>query len=239
MFLFVSTLYAEPVPHFTILTEEWEPYNFQDKDTVKGISTDMLVLMLKKLGSTQGRDDINIFPWVRAYKIALKEPNTILFTTARTDEREKLFKWVGPIFEIEFNVYALKSRHIKINSFDDLRKYKIGTLRGDVTEDLLIKKAGCKISDLIPVASNIQNTKKLSVGRIDCILQSKDTLMVTCQKARINPELIEKIVMLDKKYMYYAFSNGTSDSVITLFQKEFDDLKKEGKLSEIFHNYHK
>ena len=239
MFFPVSTIYADIIPQFTIVTEDWEPYNFQKNGVVKGISVDMLVLMLKRAGSTQGRNDINICPWARAYKYIQEEPNTILFTTTRTRKREKMFKWVGPIIETEFLIYALKTRSIKINSFEDLRKYKIGTLRGDVTEDLLIKNAGMKISDFDPVATNIQNIKKLSLGRIDLIVHSKETTITTCRDAGLNPDEFESVFTLDRKSLYYAFHKETPDSVITIFQTAFDEIKKEGKLSEILRKYGK
>lgn len=239
LFFPLSIIGAETVQQFTIVTEDWEPYNFKENGVVKGISTDVLVLMLERIGSTQGRNDIKILPWARAYKTIQIQPDTLLFTTTRTKKREKMFKWVGPIFEIEFNIYALKRRNIKINSFEDLRNYKIGTLRGDVTEDLLIKKANLKISDFERVSSNIQNTRKLQAGRIDLVAHSKDTTTFTCRKARIDPDELEPVFTLDKKGMYYAFHKETLDSMITILQTAFDDLKKQGKLLEIFHKYGK
>ncbi|MBA4367457.1 MAG: hypothetical protein C0403_07440 [Desulfobacterium sp.] len=122
---------------------------------------------------------------------------------------------------------------------EDARKYKIGTLRGDVVEELLIKKAGMKLSDFDQVARNIQNTQKLSVGRIDLAAQSKDTTINTCTEAGLNPDDFEPVFSLDKQSMYYAFHKETSDAIIAAFQKAFDDLKKEGKVSEIFRNYGK
>lgn len=233
----LSASHADTVPKFMIMTEEWKPYNFQEKGTIKGISVDMLVLMLERTGSAQGRDDIQIYPWARAYKISREKPGTLLFTTARTAEREKIFKWVGPIFEIEFNIYALKSRHIRINSFEDLRKYKIGTLRADAMEELLINKTGMKVSDFDQGASNLINMKKLLAGRTDLIAQSKDTTIHTCKEAGLNPDEFEPVFILEKSSMYYAFHKETPDSVIIMFQTVFDEIKSEGKLAEIFKKY--
>lgn len=237
--LCVSIVDAANVPQFLIMTEEWEPYNFRKDGVVRGISADMLVLMLEKVGSTQGRSDIKIFPWIRAYKYIQKKPGTILFTTTRTKEREKRFKWVGPIIEIEFSIHALKSRNIKINSPEDLKKYKIGTLRGDVTEDLLIKKAGMKRSEFSQVSANISNTKKLLSNRVDLIAQNKDTLRAICKQIGTNPDKFEAVFTLDKKAMYYAFHKDTPDSVIKMFQTAFDEIKKKGKLDEILRQYGK
>jgi polar amino acid transport system substrate-binding protein len=235
----VSNCYCETLPQFNILTENWEPYNYQKDDTVIGISTDILVLILEKIGSTQGRKDIYVYPWARAYKTAQIEKNAILYTTARTEEREKMFKWVGPIFTIEFNFYALKKRHIRINSFKDLRNYKIGVLRGDVTEELLIKKTGMKVRDFEEVTSNEQNMMKLMNERIDLVPQSNDTTVWASRAEGFNPDKFESVFMLDKKGMYYAFSKNTPDWVIIKFQKAYNDIKKDGKVSEIFHKYGK
>jgi len=237
MFFYIPAIYAGTVPQFTIMTEEWEPYNFQEDGVVKGISSDLLVLILERIGSSQGRKDIQVLPWARGYRDIQNIPDTLLFSTARTKERENMFKWVGPIFEIDFFIYALRSRNIKISSFEDLRKYKIGTLRCDVVEDMLIINTGMKISDFEQVSLNISNTKKLSLGRVDLIAQSEDTTIYTCMEAGIDPDEFEPVFTLGKANMYYAFHKETPDSVITMFQTAFDDIHNEGKLAEIYNNY--
>jgi hypothetical protein len=40
---------AQEIPNFTIMTEDWAPYNFSEAGETRGISTDIMVLMLKKL----------------------------------------------------------------------------------------------------------------------------------------------------------------------------------------------
>jgi len=235
----VSYLNAGTVPQFSIVTEEWEPYNFKKDGIVQGISTDMLVLMLKKIGATQGRKDIMLIPWARGYNMLQNKPGTILFTTTRTEDRENMFKWVGPIFEIELNLYALKKRHIKIDSVADIKKYRIGTQREDVVESLLAKKTGMKVTEFERVAASILNIKKLHAGRIDLVPQCKETTMIKCKEAGIDPNELEPVYTLDKKSNYYAFHKDTSDAVINLFQSSFDELKTEGKLAEIFRKYKK
>lgn len=237
--LCLTAVSAEPVQTFTIMTEEWNPYNFQKDGVQTGISTDILVLMLKEIDSSQGRGDIKALPWARAYLKIQKEPNTLLFTTARTQDREGLFKWVGPIFSIEYNIYALKTKKVVVNSFEALRTYDIGTVRDDVRESLLAQKMGLRITDFERVSTNIQNTKKLFLGRVDLIVQSNDTLLSTCKEAGLNPNEVEPVFSLEKKEMYYAFHKETSDSVIAKFQTAFESIKKQGKVAAIFHRYGK
>lgn len=235
----VKASHADSLPEFFMVTEDWKPYNFVENGELKGISVEVLLLMLEKIGSEQGLQDISVYPWIRAYKTTIETPNTILFTTTRTKKRENLFKWVGPIFEIDFNVYALRENNIHINSLADLKKYKIGTLRGDATEDVLVKKAGMKVRDFEQVSSNIQNTRKLALGRIDLAVHSEDTMLSTCMEAQIGCDKFEAVYTLDTKRMYYAFHKNTPEKIIRIFQRAFDEIKKEGKLEEIFKKYGK
>ena len=89
----------EPMPDFRIMTEHWVPYQFKENDTIRGISVDLLVDLLDRVGSRQGRADIEMVPWARGYRYAQKIKNAILFLTSRTPEREHLFKWVGPVIQ--------------------------------------------------------------------------------------------------------------------------------------------
>ncbi len=139
--LFFSPLLAnDDLPEFLIMTEQWIPYQFEKNDKMRGISVDIMVLMLEKIGSEQGRKDINIYPWARGYQTALKQKNTILFLTTRTKEREKLFKWVGPLFVNTTCLISRKNRNITITSPDDFNTFSFGAVRDDVGEQLLIRE---------------------------------------------------------------------------------------------------
>ncbi len=232
-----SAAYADPLPEFIIITEEREPYNFKKDGTITGISTDVLLLVLERTGSTQTSNDIKLYPWARGYRMIQEKPNTILFTTARTKERENLFKWVGPISEIEYQIYALKSKNIKINSFQDLKKHNIGTIRKDVTEDFLVNKAGMSVDDFDRASLNSKNMLKLSLGRIDLVAQSYVSMINSCKESGLSPDDFEPVFVLDKKGMYFAFNNNTPDHVVEKLQAAFDSIKKEGKLAEIFSKY--
>ncbi len=234
-----NNVYSDSIPEFKIMTEEWEPYNFKKDGIARGLSVDMLVLMLDRVGSTQSRDDIEILPWARGYDYAQNQANTILFSTTRIVEREEMFKWVGPIFESIFYVFALKSRNIKINSHKELSSYKFGTLRDDVVENILIEKSDLTLNDFYRSNNNLHNTKMLAAGRIDFVASSFETLNVTCRKAGINPGIFESVIILEKKSIYYAFHKDTADSVILTFQKAFDELKSEGVRDEILKRYGK
>ncbi len=56
-----------------------------------------------------------MYPWDRGFLFAQNEDNTILFSTTRTQDREKMFKSVGPIFTNAMCLIVRKDSNIKID----------------------------------------------------------------------------------------------------------------------------
>ena len=88
------------------MTEEYPPYNFGDEKGVnQGIAVEYLKAMFK--GSDK---DIQLLPWARGYKLVqTKGKYNCLFSMTRTEERESLFKWFGPISNTQVYVEGPKN----------------------------------------------------------------------------------------------------------------------------------
>ncbi|MBF4254708.1 amino acid ABC transporter substrate-binding protein, partial [Vibrio anguillarum] len=63
----------------------------------------------------------------------------VLFSTTRTSHREELFHWVGPIDEIKVAVIARKGSNIKLGEPLEITSYKIGVIKDDVGEQMLLQ----------------------------------------------------------------------------------------------------
>jgi polar amino acid transport system substrate-binding protein len=102
--LLLNTARAENSPDtdLVLLTENFPPYNmakdgknFAKDENINGIAADIVREMFKRAGLTYS---LTLrFPWERVYKQALENPGYGAFVMARLPDREKLFKWVGPI----------------------------------------------------------------------------------------------------------------------------------------------
>jgi polar amino acid transport system substrate-binding protein len=215
---------AEPLLDWTIMTDELPPYNFSRQGKVFGASTDILLQILEKNNVRVDRKSIHVLPWPRAYQLALTTPGTILYSTARTDERENLFQWVGPITNITMGIIALKERNIQINTLQDLSKYTIGTIR-DGAPDQLLLKAGIPESRLDRIASPESNIKKLLAGRIDLIGFSVLSARFLMQRMGLNPELFEAVYTLQERPLYFAFHKDSSKELIQSLNSTLKDMK--------------
>src|ERR1035437_4785529 len=68
-------------------------YSFLKEGKVIGSATAVVELRLKQ--ACFSNYQISLYPWARAYDMALKEPNVLIFLIARTPAREQQFKWAG------------------------------------------------------------------------------------------------------------------------------------------------
>ncbi len=232
----VSTMSAQTIPQFTIMTEQWIPYQFVEDGKIQGLAVDCLVLMLERVGSSQNRNDINIVPWARGYIFTQKEKNTILFSTTRTKEREKMFKWVGPIFQNTMALIAKKEKNVIINSPEDLIKYEIGTVRNDVGEQYMVK-LGMSLDQVQRNKSYIMNIQKLILDRIDIIVSSFAAVSNNAKSLGIDPDLFETVFIVNTDDIAYAFHKGTPDWIINKFQNALNELKAQGKFDQLQDKY--
>ena len=116
----------------TITTEHSPPASMQGQDGVTGRETDKIREMMAR---TRTDYKIDLLPWKRAYVMALNQPQTCVYSTSRTPERERLFKWVGPADEAEWQCWGRIDHEFPLKTMEDARKLRIGTYNGDALGD--------------------------------------------------------------------------------------------------------
>jgi ABC-type amino acid transport substrate-binding protein len=207
------------------MTEEYPPYNYREKGELKGFAVDLMVRMLETVGADLGRDDIRLMPWSNAYNQTLNRDNTVLFAMSRTDAREDLFKWVGPIAVNRISLIAPKSKQIQIDSLEDARPYRIGAIRDDSGEALL-RQGGIEKGKIERVANVMSMARMLAADRIDMAAYSNISFSRILKKNGLSPQDYEAVYVLDEVPAYYAFNNQIPDAVVQAFQRALDDLKR-------------
>lgn len=82
-----------PLP-IRVVTENLAPYNMVEGGQITGLSTEIVKAVLNNVGVSPR---IEVLPWARAYDLALHSDSVLIYSIARTPQREHLFKWVGAI----------------------------------------------------------------------------------------------------------------------------------------------
>ena len=227
-----SSGYSQSPTSLKYLTEDYPPYNFQEEGELKGVAVELLQEIWKEMGVPE--QNIKLVPWARGYTVLQNKKNTVLFSTTRSKEREYLFKWVGPIKSNIIGLVAKKSKGIKIVSENDILKYKIGTVRADVSESLL-EGFGYKVESKHRATQYLHSIKMLNSNRVDLIANSFDVIMHIIKDQGLNPNDYESVWTLSDASEYYAFHVDTPDGLITDFQKALDKL--EGTRMELLKKY--
>jgi polar amino acid transport system substrate-binding protein len=233
LFLIVASVFLVSVQpalsaELTILTENLPPLNYVENGVLVGPSVEIVKEIQRRVGS---HEQIKVYPWARAYKMALEEENVVLFGMTHTKVRDDIFKWVGPLATKRDILVAKKGSGIKINSLEDAKKVKrIGTLRDDTRENLL-KSHG--FTNLEPVSDEQKNAKKLVLGRIDLWAYKQPGLKTVCDLAGVDYNEMEEVYHLRVIDVSIAFSNKTSDSIVQKWRNAFDEMLADGTIMQI------
>lgn len=228
---------AASEPKLTVYTEHNPPFNFMQYDKVVGFSSDIFLAMTERAGMDIQRNDLQLWPWARAYRELQNEPNVILYSAARTAVREEHFQWVGPIFDLECSFVAQKNSNVSIeNLHEDVPKYIVGTVRDSAPEQVLIAE-GVSIDKLQRLHDLELNVKKLADGRIDALLFNEPAIFYSIKRMGLNPDEYEVVHAMFAAPLYYAVSKGTDSAIVSRLQKALDELRNEGVVDAIIRKY--
>ncbi|MBF0204315.1 MAG: ABC transporter substrate-binding protein [Desulfamplus sp.] len=227
MMLFTSSAISAEL---TIYTEDTPNSHFKDKDgQIKGYVYELVLEMQKKMGDAT---PIQMVPWARGYNLATTKPNIALFSTTFTEERRNLFKWVGPVYESTWVLFAKAGSGIKVNSLEDAKALKsIGAYRDDVREQYL---KGQGFTNLDSVTSDDLNLKKLVGGRLDVWISGSDEAPLVAEKLNIPMDSIEPVFKMMSTGLFIAFNKDTPDDIVKIWAKAYEDVKADGTMATIY-----
>lgn len=210
------------------LTEDYPPYNYESDGRMTGMSVDLLRLMWQEMGVPE--QPIRLVPWARGYKIVQEQPGSALFAMSRNEERENLFKWVGPITVNRHVLVTRADRGIRIGALDAAKAYRIGTILEDVADSLLVQ-AG--FENLERVSDFRLNLRKLDAGRIDMVAYGETSFREQVE----DPEKYTVVFVLRELQACYAFHRDTPDALVGNFQTALDRIRERPIYGELMERY--
>lgn len=217
---------------FTIMTEEYPPFNYTADGKVTGLSTEVVQQLAKKVGHPEG---IEVLPWARAYGLIQQKEGMILYSMTRTPEREAMFKWVGPVASNKWVFFAKKGSGLAIGSLEDAKKVeKIGTYKDDAAESFL-KAQG--FANLDSVLNDDQNVPKLMAGRINLWIIGELQGIYKAKAKGVAADQLEKVFDVKDTELYIAFSKNAPDAEVAKWQAALDSMKADGSYEALVKKY--
>ena len=219
----LTTTYSETLE---VVTENWRPYNYQEDGKIKGVSTDIV----RKVLDNSGIDyTIHVYPWARAYNMALNKKNVLIYTIIRIPQREKLFKWVCPLGKGgETSLYRLKSeKTLNINTLAEAKNHYIVTNLNSMDHIWLQENGFTKLQ----IPSAVENSVKMFFGkRVSLIAFDSAVMEKECVNAGYEPNDLVKVIPLFKTPPYMALSKQTSDNILQILIKSYNQLSQAKKI---------
>ena len=224
---------ADPM---VLLTENFPPYNmasdgknFAREDKIQGIAADLVREMFKRAAIPYSMT--LRFPWDRVYQQALYSPYHGVFVMARQPDREKLFKWVGPLGPDDWILLARPDSPITLEHLGDARGYRIGAYKGDAIAQHLSSK-GLKP---ITVLRDQDNARTLLEGQIDLWATGDPAGRYLARQIGITQ--LKTVLRFNGAQLYLALNRQVPDAVVEKLQQSLDQLRDEGFVDATFARY--
>lgn len=176
-------------------------------------------------------DPIKEVAWARGYHELSTTPNTLLFTVARTAQRNALFHWVGPINENVYGLYVKADSTLRLKNLEDAKALKlISVYRNDV-RDQFLTQAG--FTNLDRTSDEAANVKMLMAGRVQAIASSSSTIDDQMARAGVPREHVSLALPFVTAQTWLAFSKGATEKTIADWTQALESMKKDKSFEKI------
>ena len=205
-----------------VYTEDAYPLQYKKGDEIVGLATERVEKILKEANI---KYKIIMQPWARVYNTALVKPNVLIYSLARTKEREALFSWLGPIQKLSYALYGFESTNLKpTDSFETLNNYRLALGRDSAIHHYLVKK---QLTNFHLINSSDQSIKMLLSNRVDLATGSQLYFYQSCKKQKIDCSKIKPLYPLKEleAELYLAASKKTDPDIVKRIQNAFVKLK--------------
>ena len=219
-----------------VVTENFPPFNYEESGKIVGSSAEKIHAMFE---AASRFPKIHVYPWSKSYHLALTRPNVLIFSLARTEEREDKFIWLGKLANSNSYIYQLKGNKnveekLPINNYEDLKQsaLSIAVTRNDVRHNLLIDK-GFKVGLHLNISSQQDIClNKILKKEVDLWAVPEATMNYIARKAGIeNPEsyLSSVLEMTEiQSQIYVAMSLGSDPRLVNQFKSALETAEQEG-----------
>ena len=236
LFTVLAGCFSAHGTEFSVVSEVLPPLNYQEQGVIKGYSSELLEAVLQSAKLTA---PIQVLPWARAYKMALEQPNTLIFSIVRTPPRENLFNWIGPICSRQIVMYKLRYRKdIVVSTLSDAGRYRVGVVRDmAATQKLLDDKIiPYQSFDFAPTTES--NIGKLFLGRVDLMVALDWNAAWYIKKLQYKGDALEPVLVLERSDDFYFGMNHQSDpELISRIKVALEKVRASGRMAELKKQY--
>ncbi|WP_172971586.1 substrate-binding periplasmic protein [Pseudoalteromonas sp. A25] len=215
-----------------IYTEHFPPYQYRDVDgVVVGHATAMVRALMAKAKLDY---KIYLLPWHRAKQQFEGSQGALIYSIARTVEREGLYHWLMPLCDLNVGFYKRveNTQNIASYSLDNLKQYVVGVGVAQPSLEFL-RAQGFEDDKLVTLSSLNQAGGLLEKGRIDYLFgaQSFVEQMSRAMGTQNKWELVLDVPELSAKLYLAAHKNTPKNMLhkLTSAKEKLGEAKQNDK----------
>lgn len=219
---------------YQVVTEEWAPYNYLEGVQLTGMTTEIVRAIMNLTGDDF---EVTLLPSMRASLILQTRSKTIMYSMFRTPERERLYKWVGPIAEESIHAWQ-RADTPALNTLEQLMQTAhITTRHAGLLPDTLQARGFTNLDR--SATENRQLYLMLLAGRTDVIAGDTDVGVAYYSRQTGMPAgMLRQIpVELYRSQLFIAFSLDSEDTVVAAWSRALEQLRESGELERIKARY--
>jgi polar amino acid transport system substrate-binding protein len=225
-----ASLLAEDLPKIDLYTENYGTFNYSledaayehDAEDIGGTAAEIVKLLFEEADIDY---KMRLRTWSVSYERAVERPNYGVFSTARTESREDLFEWVGPVGQYSWILLAREGNTLSIDSLEDLNGLRIGGYQGDAATTFL-QEQGFDVSTL---PNESLNAQRLANDLIDVWITSDINGFKIAEESGY-PD-VEEAFRIRTVGLYLAMNPGTDPRVINRLNTAYDSLVATGDIA--------
>jgi len=220
IFLFSFSVHSSPI--YQIQTEDFAPYAYElPNGEIDGMALDIVQWMMNDLGIDS---DIMMLPWARAVHNTRTKNWNVLFSVARTPERENWFQWVGPFYSDEILLFRKKAIGKPAPSVTTIKQSGLVLVTRDYPEEKILTQQGYK--NLAYTTNPSISLRMLLSNRANYLALGKAALPCLLAKDKMKSDMVESTgISIHSTELYIAMSKDTPTSEVKRWQSSLDKLK--------------
>ena len=220
----------------TVVTENNSPYQELTNGEIGGVATAIIIEVLNESGIDY---EIGLYPWARAYKMAQVQENVLIYSIARSEERETQFHWIDEIVPFSVFMYGLAGSDINITTLEGAKAYEVGVINKGFRHEFFVRSGFEEGKNMTSINKDIHNISKLIAGRIDLMPFDEIGLKSKAKQLGFDTSRFEKLFEIDgmSTSLYAAFSKQTSPEIVNKVKVAFRRIKGDGRYKAIIDKY--
>lgn len=218
-------------------TEDFPPFNAPDaQGKPSGYAVELLALLMQE---AQQDYQLELVPWARALSLAKHKPNSLVFTIARTPERDAFFYWIGPFASRTTALIRLRDSPLRVDSLADAKRYRIGVVNGDAGMEILLAQGFRPGSNLFVVDRRSDLIRLLRLDSIDFVVANPIILHPLARRADLGSDqfAIQLILKQQRDGYYFALNRQSEPALAQGLQAAFERLLARGALEPLKRKY--